>query len=206
VKKFVLFLSLFILAACVSDGDDDDFYDPPPSDYNGWAIQFSPSMPEKISDSFNFPRCSDPVSPSGPSVHYVTKSTGPMATRDMALTYRIEGDGVFKATEGHSPRLSLYFQRIGDDLSAEGKLAAYRWFSKDKVAMAAGRHTIKVPLVHAEWGPVYSGSEFNTDAYFKAAMREAARVGFVLGGSVGAGHGVCLASGTAKFIIEGFSH
>jgi hypothetical protein len=37
-------------------------------------------------------------------------------------------------------------------------------------------------------------------------MENAQRVGFVLGGSVGAGHGVCLTSGSARLVIESFSH
>jgi hypothetical protein len=202
VKALVLLLAL-ALAACGSDGDDND-YDPPSG--TGWAIQFSPGMPEEINNSFSFPRCSDPISPDGPSVHYVTKPTGPMPGGSMVLTYRIEGNGVFAPTEGHSPRLALYFQRKGDDLTAKGKMAVYRWYSKDRLALKVGRYTLTVPLTHAEWGPVYSSSEYNTSSYFKAAMENAQRVGFVLGGSVGAGHGVCLTSGSAKLIIESFSH
>jgi hypothetical protein len=196
--KFLPILFVLALAACSSDGDD--------TPYSGWSTQFSPSMPERITNSFNFPKCSDPISPDGPSVHYVTKPTGPMAGGSMVLTYRIEGNGVFAATEGHSPRLALYFQRKGDDLTGKGKMAVYRWYSKERLALKVGTFTLSAPLSHASWGPVFSSSEYNTIYYFQGAMENAQKVGFVLGGSVGAGHGVCLKSGSAKLTIESFSH
>ena len=105
-------------------------------------------------------------------------------------------------TEGGTPRITLYFQRDGDDWSASGKYAAYRWFSAKRWVVAPGAYTIEAPLVFDSWRAV-SGAA-GTAENFAAATNDAERVGFVFGGG-NVGHGVCLTSGSAKFIVKSFT-
>lgn len=154
------------------------------------------------------------IKPCGPTIeradgiHYVTKGLGSGGTiagvPAMTLTYTIAGDGVVVPTEGTNPRLALYFQRKGDDWSASGKYAAYRWYSRVRSELTPGTHTISIPLTRDQWTPVVS-STYNTDANFEAAKASPRRIGFVFGGSVGAGHGVCTTSGTATFTLVDFN-
>lgn len=154
--------------------------------------------------SFDIPKCSDPVQRRD-GIHYVTRglNSGESMTGWMHIEYSIVGDGVLVPTEGTDPRLALYFQRQNDDWLAEGMTASYRWFSKSRPALAYGDFSFTVPLEYKYWVPVVN-SEYNTEAVFHNARTQTRRVGFTLGGSSGAGHGVCVKTGAAKFIVKNF--
>jgi hypothetical protein len=151
------------------------------------------------------------IPPCGPTVerkdgiHYLTKAVSTRINGPVTLTYTLAGDGVIVPTEGTGPRMALYFQRNGDDWSAAGKYAAYRWYAKTRVTIVNGTYTYTVALDYPNWGPVISSSTFNTLTNFEAAKTTPRRVGVVFGGSVGAGHGVCTTSGTSTMKIVGFS-
>jgi len=166
----------------------------------------SPTMPRKVYGSFDFPLCSTPVSPDGPSVHYVTTKWGTRLAGTMTLTYRVEAspDAVFIAADGATAgRIALHFQRKDDNWTAYGKYAGYRWYSRSRPLVVPGEGFISVPLDLANWGAVLTSGY--TQSLFDDAKRRVARVGFTFGGAGNAGHGVCLTSGTAKFVIESFT-
>lgn len=186
--------------------------EPTPAPESGgiWTIgpiingkNYSVGMPETIVDTFDFPTCSNPISPQGPSVHYVTKPAEGPLSGSMSVTLEITGDAEFTATEGSQPRARLYFQRRGDNWTARSPYDAYRWYSPFTVSipMTPGVHTLSVPLTRDRWGSVMGTP---TEAEFEAAKRDAAVVGFVFGGTGGAGHGVCLLSGQARCRIVDF--
>jgi hypothetical protein len=160
----------------------------------------SPGMPRTITGTFEFPKCGKG------SVHYVTKRIDGPFSGTVTLTYSIEAsaDAVFVASDGWTPgRIALHFQRKGDDWSARGKYAGYRWYSLYRQYVLPGEHTIGLSSDLANWGAVLSSGR--TQALFDAAKHRAYRIGFTFGGSGNAGHGVCLSTGSAQFTIRAFT-
>jgi hypothetical protein len=217
---------LVALAACGRDDDGNGRDTPPPSgptpsgymDPATWRIgpviggqNYSHGMPSRPATtdgwSFAFPRCTtDGGGPAGrgQSVNYLT--TPPRAlpvSGTMSITYEIRGTGEIAGTETGPPRLRMHFQRRGDNWSGTGAYNAYRWFSRPQTAgaLTPGTHTVSVPLTFDQWGAVQT---VPTQAQFDAARQDASAVGFTFG-SQGAGHGVCMRSGTARFVLRAFS-
>ena len=141
-------------------------------------------------------------------VHQVTKAADGLAdATSITLRYRIEaapGTVIEPVTAPGSPSmLSLFFQRRGDDWSAKGPYEAYRWYSPVFDApLTPGDHEITVSL-NANWTAVLTSSRDSNMAAFAAALNDAERVGFVLGGGTGRAHGV-YATGPARFVILDF--
>lgn len=142
-------------------------------------------------------------------VHYVTVPTGSLAgARRIVLRYRIDGArGVRILPQEHPDReatLSLYFQRRGDNWSAKGRYAHYRWYAPATAMgpLTPGMHEVSIPL-DANWKSVNQGTRETEPRAFAAALANASRVGFVLGSRGGRGHGV-FATGPARFTILDF--
>jgi len=143
------------------------------------------------------------------SVHYVTFRHGPLAGRSrIVMRYRVEADRgvrIAPATVPGAPSIiTLYFQRRGDDWSARGRFEAYRWYATfaSHSPIASGEHEMVAPL-DADWTAVLTSSARGDPAAFRAALADADRVGFVLGGGDGYGHGV-FATGRARLIVTDF--
>jgi hypothetical protein len=194
--------ALAFLLACSASANHNDV--PPATEWQIGPVingrSSSPGMPQKTGDTFDIPACRKG------EVHYVTKKIKGRLTGSMTLTYTIEAspDAVFVAADGGTPgRIALHFQRKGDDWSARGKYAGYRWYSLNRPLIAPGTHTISIPLDLAHWGAVLASGR--TQALFDAAKAKPHRLGFTFGGTGNAGHGVCLSSGTARFTVKSFS-
>jgi hypothetical protein len=160
----------------------------------GWQITRSVGMPKKITDGFDFP-----MQGRG-EVHYVTRTIKGPLTGSLTLTYSIEASegAVFSACDGGTPgRLAIHFQRKGDDWSARGAYAGYRWYSVRRTLLVPGANTITIPLDFEHWGAVLGTGR--TQPLFDAAKARPARIGFTFGGTGNAGHGVHLLSGSARF-------
>lgn len=98
----------------------------------------------------------------------------------------------------------LYLQREGDDWSGIGKFETYRWWATfaAPTPITAGEHEVIAPL-SARWEAVEgSNADDNVEA-FRAALSQAARIGFTFGGGTGFGHGV-YAEGKARFTLLSF--
>jgi hypothetical protein len=208
-----------ILALAAFNGKD---HRSPPSSslpVAGWTIgpmihgeSYSPGMPRQPGPSargeweFSFPTCGRP--PDGPqgrgrSVNYLTTLVRAPITESIRVTFEVMGDAdALSPTEGTDPRIRLYFQRRGDDWSGEGPMSGYRWFSRAHAKLRPGTHTLAVPLTYGAWGGVQTPP---TEAEFEAAKRNPEVVGFTFGGSLTAGHGVCITEGSARFILKAFS-
>lgn len=201
--KFLVPLLLFalILAGCDKDKEDT----PSRNWHIGPVINgVNSSVGVKMEgNSFTFPKCDLSKGVDGPSVHYVTKIATPPLRGEMGLLYEIQAspDAVFLAVDGLSEgRISLFFQRQGDDYSQAKYDQGFRWWSKLRVPLKVEEAYFYAKLEEENWIPVNS----NPNAFY-IAKDNALRVGFTFGGSGNAGHGVCLKSGTARFIIKEFS-
>lgn len=83
-------------------------------------------------------------------------------------------------------------------------MEAYRWYAAfaNRSPVVAGEYVLEAPLDGA-WSAILSSTHASNPSGFKAALDDTARVGLVLGGGDGLGHGV-YATGPAKLIILSF--
>ena len=153
---------------------------------------------------FGFPIPRDPG-----SVHYVTFQHGPLSGKmRITLRYRIDAEAGVEIKPITAPELpsilTLYFQRGGDDWSGCGAREAYRWYATfaSVMPLTAGEHTVSAPL-DGNWTAVERSSARNNPRAFAGAKAQAERVGFVLGGGDGYGHGV-FATGKARLVVLDF--
>lgn len=161
--------------------------DKPPQ--SGWQIRFSPGMPNKPTPQgqgfyFDFP-----TNP-GAHVHYVQRFDPPRLQAGAVLIarFRVTG-GAFVPQEfpTQPATVSLIIQRKGDDWSAVGKMASYRWYSGVMTELVAGEHTLSVPIDVQSFGDVYGGHDA---AAFAEALANVESIGLVFGSAGGRGHGV----------------
>jgi hypothetical protein len=143
------------------------------------------------------------------SVHYVTMPSGSLSrARRIVLRYRVElapGVSIRPITAPQLPSIiTLYFQRGGDDWSGRGRFETYRWYATfaSQSPIVAGEHTLIAPLA-GNWTAVQSSSARSNPGGFAAALAGAGRIGFVLGGGDGYGHGV-FATGPARIVVTDF--
>lgn len=143
------------------------------------------------------------------SVHYVTFRHGSLAgKRRIVLRYRIEaapGVRILPVTAPASPSvITLYFQRAGDDWSAEGPFETFRWYATfaSQAPITPGTHVMIAPLA-GNWTAVGRSSARTNPWAYRDALAAADQVGFVLGGGDGYGHGV-FATGPARLVVTDF--
>jgi hypothetical protein len=201
------FGSLFfcLLAGCGGGGGDSE-----PAEkavpVAEWQISQSEGMPASLSPHadgrfFDFPQ-------QGASVHYVTQPTASLTGKTrITLAYRIEaapGVRIVPRSDPESPSmLTLYFQRQGDRWTASTE--AYRWFAafSRHSPITPGDHVITARL-DGPWSAALTSTRDSNPAGFLAALEGAERIGFVLGGGTGLGHGV-YATGPARMVIRSFT-
>lgn len=144
------------------------------------------------------------------SAHYVTARLGPLIGKTrIVMHYRVvadEGVVIKPKTGPEQPSiLTLYFQRRGDDWSGLGKFETYRWYATgySQSPIHAGEFELNVPLAGPGWTAIMTSHYADAPLEFTAAKTNADRVGFVLGGGTGYGHGV-FATGRARIIVTSF--
>ena len=158
----------------------------------GWRILYSTGMPATFDNSFDFP-----TKPH--EIDYVVRPAT-SGRSHIRLEFTIEGDGKIEPSEREPPpRLRLFLQRSGDDLTlARGP--SYRFWSEASVVLVAGTHVLEVPLTFDRWTNV-NGQK---DAVgFGQLLDDIASEGFTFGG-IFAGHGVWLVNGSARFIVRSY--
>ncbi len=180
-----------------------------PSDWQSWRMNNwadktlpGPKITETAGNGWQFV-----IPTKGADPRYVTYINGPLKPgQTLYLDFRIDADEGTRIFPREHPaaqgEVSLYFQRKGDNMSATGKYVFYRWYQAVKrEPLTPGRHTVSVSLAGSNWKAVSGGKTgTNSPAEFAAALANAERVGFVLGGKGGAGHGV-LADGPARLTV-----
>jgi len=142
-------------------------------------------------------------------VHYITKKASLTGKTRIVMRYRVDmAEGVqlvpTKEQPGPPSMLTLYFQRRGDNWSGSGDYEDYRWYATFSTHMpvTAGEHEIAAPL-DGNWTAVMTSSALTNPSGFRDAVANAERVGFVLGGGDGYGHGV-YSTGPARFTVTHF--
>jgi hypothetical protein len=143
------------------------------------------------------------------SIHYVTFRYGALTGKHrLVMRYRIEAAEGVRIVPLTGPQLpsiiTLYFQRAGDNWSGTGRFEAYRWYATfaSQLPITSGEHIIAAPL-DGNWTAVETSSARTKPAAFRDALAGADRVGFVLGGGDGYGHGV-FATGPARLVVTDF--
>lgn len=144
-------------------------------------------------------------------VHYVTKRHGPLlGAKQLRLRYRLEQPEGASLAAYSDPRypamLTLYFQQKGDTWTTSGEYETYRWYATFATAtpIPLGEHEIVAPL-DGLWGATQVSTSVSNPAGFQKALNDTARVGFVLGGGDGYGHGVQAVGAPARFTIISFT-
>lgn len=141
-------------------------------------------------------------------VHYVTVPCGSLEQKtSVSLHCRLEMDADTRLCPVKSPDspalLTLYFQRRGDDWSMDGEYETYRWYASfDTRWIHPGEYVIEARF-DQNWTALQTSSRDSNPDAFRAALRNACRVGFVLGGGDGLGHGV-FATGPARLVVTDF--
>ena len=145
-------------------------------------------------------------------IHYTTFHHGSLAgKREIVMRYRIDAAPGTRFVPQEKPdreaKLSLYFQRRGDNWGAQGNYKFYRWYAPDAKmkTIAPGEYEIRVPLdPRLDWKSVYHFESSEHPGMFKAAMAQADEVGFVMGDYRLRGHGV-FATRPARITVTQFT-
>jgi hypothetical protein len=84
-----------------------------------------------------------------------------------------------------------------------------RWWSNPRaITLAAGTHTINVPLTADSWSSVngkFANADGPTTLAFGHALLNVSRLGLTFGGGCSFGHGINVRNGTATFAITDYS-
>ena len=210
--------TLFVLAglaACGGGAGADAAAPAPAADASAWEIgpvirgrNYSQGMPLRPTPRRDGGWHIDLPQRPG-SVHYVTFPHGPLAGRSrIVVRYRIEAAPGVRIVPRTAPGLpsiiTLYFQRGGDNWSGRGRFEAYRWYATfaSRSPVTAGEHVLVAPL-SGRWTAVERSTAQTDPAAFREALAGSDRVGFVLGGGDGYGHGV-YATGRARLVVTEF--
>lgn len=139
-------------------------------------------------------------------VDALTTAVGPLAAaRQITMRYRIDAAPGTRFIADESPNepatVSLYFQRRGDNWSARGRYASYRWYVPGRavIPLTPGVHTIRVGFDEV-WTNVYGQPNTQAPGDYAAALTDAARLGVAFGSAGLRSHGV-YATGPARFTL-----
>ena len=157
-----------------------------------------PSVTPNGQPTFEFPQRGE--------VDALTTAVGPLAgARQITFRYRVEADRgarfVSSETPGQTPTVSLYFQREGDNWSARGRYASFRWYVPHQavIPLTPGEHTVTVRFDDA-WTNVYGVPNSQDPQGYAAALENTGRIGIAFGTSSARSHGV-YATGAARFTL-----
>jgi hypothetical protein len=146
-----------------------------------------------------------PVARSG-QVDAVTTAVRPLAgARQITMRYRVDAAPGTRFVAVETPDLpatvSLYFQRAGDNWSAKGRYASYRWYvpARAVIPLSPGEHTVTVRFDEA-WTNVNGNNNRQLSDGFASALGSTARIGIAFGSRSRRSHGV-YATGPASFTL-----
>ena len=208
---------LIVLPALVAAASGTALASSPPA--KNWEIgpiirgkNYSVNMPLAPNETqrgwtFNFPY---PAKRNG-HVHYVTFDPGSLAdATSITVRYRVRAEPGTSFVPQEHPNLpgtvSLFFQRRGDNWSAKGRYALFRWYAPAHTVqeISPGVHKMTVALGDPMWGSVVGGMKAtDRPRAFDAALSNASRIGLVFGSTVARGHGV-YATAPARFELLDF--
>lgn len=144
----------------------------PPSPHDPWHFDFPP----------------------GDGAHaVVTAALRPEMGKLLVVRFRVHGAGNLQAfNHGMAigdPYVTLFLQRNGDNLSAQGHYASYRFYSRNSIHLTDGEHTLMVRVSPDAWYNVWGQRD---DGGFASCLADLRVFGMVFGNpSAGAtAHGV----------------
>lgn len=159
-----------------------------------------PSFTRNGEPTFEFPQRGE--------VDALTTAVGPLAgARQITFRYRVEAARgaqlVSSETLGQTPTVSLYFQQEGDNWSARGRYASYRWYVPGRavIPLTPGEHSVTVRFADT-WTNVNGVPNTQDPQGFAAALENTGRIGIAFGTSSARSHGV-YATGAARFTLLG---
>jgi len=126
----------------------------------------------------------------------------------ITVQYRIDAPGDVRFVADESPNqtatVSLYFQQAGDNWSARGRYASYRWYVPVHavVPLAPGVHTMTVRFDDT-WTNVWGRPNSQDPEGYAAALANTSRIGLAFGSNGLRSHGV-YATGPARFTLLAF--
>jgi hypothetical protein len=142
-------------------------------------------------------------------VHAATFRHGPITGKSrIRMRYRIETDPgaqIVPLTDvTATSKLTLYFQKYGDDWSGEGKHETDRWYAyfATQEPILNGQYEIVAPFT-SRWNAVQSSDSWSNPEAFAEALKHADQVGIAFGGGSGLGHGA-YAIGRARIVVQEF--
>jgi hypothetical protein len=173
-------------------------------DPQNWYIYYSSGVPPHPSPddegawSFAFPAVE-----TGGHVNYVqTPFTATTAMHNISVTFKVESSAsqyeVLDPTDIPPATIHLFIEQQGDDLvDPNGRwwagASGYNLGSQDNAVIM-----FIVPLTPDQWTNVYGKQD---PTAFYAALQNVGWIGLTCGGQYFWGHGVALASGSAKFVL-----
>ncbi len=167
-----------------------------------------PASPYPVREglAFQFPY---PTGEAG-TVHYLTYANGPLTgKRRIVMRYRINAARGVRFIAQENPdqpaTISLFLQRRGDNWSAVGRYADYRWYAPTAKMgpVAVGTFEIVNRLDDPDWISVMGQRASERGTGFASLLDNADRIGFTFGSSIARGHGV-YATGPAGFTLLEF--
>lgn len=144
--------------------------------------------------------------------HYLVRPRGNMDGDNLIITYKVEiteGEPFMYAVDTDNDRtpgiVSLFFQRAGDDMYAEGDKQFYRWWSVETGPLTPGIHTLRASLKaeDSQWLSVFGKRSREYASHFNAAKNKVRQLGLTFGGGGGRGHGVKVRGGKANITVVG---
>lgn len=145
-------------------------------------------------------------------VHYLTFPHGSLVGKSkIVMRYRIDAARGVRFIARDAPNestpatLTVYFQRAGDNWSARGPYQNFRWYAGFATTpLAPGEHKLTIDLNDPRWFAVMGGTAAERPEAFQNALARAGRVGFVMGGGGGLGHGA-YTTGPATFTLLSYT-
>ena len=144
-------------------------------------------------------------------VHYLTFPHGSLAgKRKIVMRYRIDAAPGVRFIARDAPdntpaTLTVYFQRAGDKWTAKGPYQNFRWYARFATTpLARGERQLTIDLQDPRWFAVVGGTAAERPEAFENALARAGRVGFVMGGGGGLGHGA-YTTGPATFTLLSYT-
>jgi hypothetical protein len=136
----------------------------------------------------------------------MTIATPPLeGARRITLSYRIDAEPgtrfIPDEARSETATVSLYVQRAGDNWTAKGPYASYRWYvpARAVIPLSPGRHSVTIGF-DEPWTNVYGASNRADPEGYTAALAETSRIGIAFGSLSMRSHGV-FATAPATFTL-----
>lgn len=143
--------------------------------------------------------------------HYLVKAKRNISeATQFIIRYKVEvleGVPYFRAKDCDTNKpatIAAFFQRKDDDMTAQGLMQFYRWWSRHRPNLEIGEHEMVVSLDPSKnhWISVYGKGSEDFPTQFNNAKKYSKQIGVTFGGCKGAGHGILVQEGKAKITIQ----